>query len=740
MKNKKKNTNISFCEERLKKLKIKKSDITVKVFPIDYPPCEIELLTEDKDDNIIIHYIGPDGQPALFDKKGKLIEFTRKRLKHVNGKQKYSQPPKSGISTFITPGIIRKYKEQKQIDTLFITEGEFKAIAGDIKLGLDIIGISGIHNYIDKERNDLDEYIKDIIEKFKIKNIVLLFDADCLNVEYQKDRDLYKRPNLFYSAVKRFKEYTKLLNIDVYFSHIHPKYQEIAKGLDDLIILKGTDINLLKKELYKFNVGTGKYIQCLNISENSIGKLRAYFGIDSVENFYLKYQTTIQEEVFIYHGSKYQHDGKKLKILRHTDAELYLRVVCDYFRRCYIKTSKGDVIQVLKKWRKGEIIQDFIKKGVSDFFDQIEKYDGFCNIPDNTQTYKRKHIITDEKGREAYNYNLYEPLNIIPVEGSITTTINFIKHITNNENKTGEEKIGDKYTLLLDYLTLLYKNPTQIVPVLCLVSKEQRTGKTTFLNWMKEIYKANAVILGISEFKMDFNAHYATKYLIMIDETSIDLENRKDKERIKKISTQKSIMLQFKGSDLYEIDYTGNLIMCSNNEDNFIPLEKEDIRFFILKLPSVGKEDPDFLEKLTLEIPAFIYSLSNRNIFHPKETRAWFNYKHIITEQFEKIHEMTKPLLVQDIEEFVKDKFEEFPDINEFYINGKRLLREINEISKYRYSKRQITRYLKNEKDMMTQKKGRYPYLISLNDSSSFTNEDDIIGTPFLFKRSEWID
>ena len=55
--------------------------------------------------------------------------------------------------------------------------------------------------------------------------------------------------------------------------------------------------------------------------------------------------------------------------------------------------------------------------------------------------------------------------------------------------------------------------------------------------------------------------------------------------------------MQPKGIDTTEIDYFGKLIMCSNNENNFIPLEESDIRFFIIKVKKFEQEDPDFLDK-----------------------------------------------------------------------------------------------------------------------------------------------
>lgn len=140
--------------------------------------------------------------------------------KDASGKehtQRYSQPPKSGVFTYITPGMVEMYKSNKPIKTLFIVEGEFKAIAGDVA-GLPIIGIGGIQNIKDKENNEIDFYVKEILERLKPENVVLLFDADCLTIKYAENTDLSVRLKNFYTAVMSFKELLKPFDTDFYFA------------------------------------------------------------------------------------------------------------------------------------------------------------------------------------------------------------------------------------------------------------------------------------------------------------------------------------------------------------------------------------------------------------------------------------------------------------------------------------------------------------------------------------------
>lgn len=683
----------SYCSERLKMYKISEEQNKIQVHEIDYPVQSIPIFYPDDNDNIKIKYISPEGKILKYESNGKLKDFERIRYKNPNGKGKYNQPYKSGVFPFIPPAIIQKFRAEDKIKTLFVTEGEFKSFVMSIN-GFDSVGIGGIQNYIDKHKNDLDQYLKQIIEVCSVENIVLLFDADCLTVKYEPEKDLYKRPNSFYTAVKNFKEFTKPLNVDVYFSHLLPAFENVAKGIDDLIINDNTNLEILRQELNNFSVGNDrKYIFTINISENSISKLREYFGINNVNKFYEKYSHIIQENEFFYFRSKYQYINDELKLIKHGDADLFIRIGVDYFKHVAVINAKNGYEIVLKKWQIGEITRDYVNNGVKDMFNQIQKYDAFCNIPNNTEDYKRVYSINFDDGKISKNYNLYEPFTIEGKEGSLDNTLKYLLHLTGNENVNYELKLGDKFTILLDYLTILFQKPTHILPVLVLVSEEQQTGKTTLFDLLKEIYKTNAVILSDDEFKMSFNAHYSTKFLLMVDESSTD--KKRDKERIKKLATSKKIFVQYKGADLFEIDYYGKLMIAGNDENDLLPLVKEDVRFFVLKVPILNIVDAYFIDKLINEIPAFIHFLKHRTIFHPKESRAWFKDKYIITEQALKIIEYTKPIIEKDIEECVKNYFEDY-QVNEFNCDIETLTELINSKAKYKHATQEIRKKLKD--------------------------------------------
>ena len=738
----------SYLQSRLNEAGIKPEDNIFRIgFQEELTKREDLLFTEDKSHNLLIRYIDLVGDQVYYDKKGKQKEFFRTRFKNPTSNMKYFQPKGTEMYMYWTPSIIHKYQRKEKIKTLFITEGEIKAFVGHLK-GLDIAGIGGIHNFSDKAKNRILPELEELINTCNIRNIVLLFDADCLTVTYKEDKDLYTRPNSFYSAIKRFKELTESLDVDVYFSHILQKHEHEAKGLDDLINHSDTNIEQLIDELHLLSAGNRKkYVHTISISENSISTLRKYFGISTVKKFYSKYSSILQEHTFIYQGSQYHHDGEKLIFEKHKDSDLFVRIGCDYFKRISKIDTRGNIVETLKKWKVTEIKRDYNSK----FTDQIQKCDEFCNIPDNSENYKRVFTLSDT----VQNYNLYEPLNHKIIEGEFKNTELFLKHLfrpnikkddnssSGSSNSSSSSEYGDPYTIALDYLTILYQQPQQLLPILCLVSKEQGTGKTTFLKWLKAIYQSNATILGNAEFKLDFNTHYISKVLIMVDESFIDLDKKSEKERIKKLATSTTQFYHPKGIDATEIDYYGKLIMCSNNENNFIQLEKSDVRFFVVKVLPFEKEDPDFFDKLVEEIPAFLYYLRNREMVHPKTTRAWFATEHLITDQFNEIIKHTRGRLENDIREYIEDILLTH-SISSYKIDATRLTKAINEQSKYKHSVADIRAFLKTECDLKPLKPQRYKIPTSVPDVSSHDELsvfwEDANGRPYEFFKEDWID
>jgi hypothetical protein len=317
----------------------------------------------------------------------------------------------------------------------------------------------------------------------------------------------------------------------------------------------------------------------------------------------------------------------------------YLRIGIDYYKIIELPLASGDTTKIIKPWSKTTIDEHH---GKDYRIKQIKKYDSQCLIPDHLN-YKREVNRDTEKGINGA-YNLYEPIPWKPQKGDFNNTMNFLKHI-----------FGDQLTIGLDYLTVIFRYPTQLLPILCLVSNQRNTGKTTFLNWLKTIYQANMTINTNEDFRNQFNSGWASKLVIGVDEVLLD--KKEDAERIKNLSTTRTIKSEAKGKDKVEQEFFGKFILCSNNETDFIKIPPDEIRFWVRKIPTLEKENIHMVKQLKKEIPAFLEFLQNKNIQTPNEHRQWFRPQLIFTEALRLIKSKGTSQLERELKNLLEDEF-----------------------------------------------------------------------------------
>ena len=389
---------------------------------------------------------------------------------------------------------------------------------------------------------------------------------------------------------------------------------------------------------------------------------------------------------------------------------LYLRIGTDYYKKVQQPLFSGDTFNTLNKWKKGEIITDEGKE----YLDGIKKYDGFCNIPSHTDYQKEINHF----------YNEYEELDFKLEEGSYVKTELYLKHI-----------FGDHYSLGLDYLSILWKYPTQILPILCLVSNERNTGKTTFLKWLKFIFQGNMTINKNEDFRSRFNSDWSSKLIVSVDEVLLD--KKEDSERIKNLSTASSYKTESKGVDKVESFFFGKFILCSNNEENFIYVDDKEIRYWVLKVPSFKTEEPDLLEVLKNEIPFFVNFINKRKIISGKKTRMWFTKEQIHTEALNKLIKGKKSSLSSELKEILKDEFVKF-EVDELKYSAGDLVQLLFK-NNVRIRLSEVTEVLKNsfELESTNGSYSKYHLAIMPKDNTYITEKTTWKGRYYTFIKSE---
>ena len=676
------------------------------------------IFREDKDGNLIIPYFNLYGHVLTAHQNGNKWSgpFERIRLKvprlDKDGKEvKYESPYKSGNFIYFPPEIIMKFRSRIEIDTLIITEGEKKAVRG-CKAGLDVVGVSGIHNFYNDETKQLHVHLVHLLKRCQVKKVFFLTDADTLILKYRVDRDLSTRPNLFFSAWRNFREAILMemetrketLSLrDVYVGCIRPEHVDSGKGLDDFLSPKSpARIEAFKEGLKALGYENSSFISVAVL--DGTNRLQQLIGLKSAQNFFEVYRDFIGNQEFRYKSNNYQwNEGdEKLELLSHNDLKLFMRIGCDYFKTVRIPSKEGQMEESIKKWKKDEINADYGKH----FVTQIPKYDAWCNVPDNSTAYKRIHNGC---------FNLYNPIPHPVAEGSIRFTLMFLKHLFQGQATAENDIPGDPFTVALDYLTIMYRFPMQKLPVICLVSPENKTGKSTFAWWLRDIYGGNATVIDNERFKQSFNSHYITKFIIAIDEGFLDVDKRAEKERLKKLATDEKQYLEFKGADVQEVDFFAKIIICSNEADSLMKIDDGEVRWFVVRVPTFQasgmKEDPDLREKMRSEIPAFLHFLAHRKIAHPKESRMWIHEQYIMTDQLRTIIENTRNRVERVVEGVICEMFRTYK-VNSFYMDIVSLLQIIKRDgeSKYAIDQLEIKKFLKEKKGMQPTEPRRLRY------------------------------
>jgi len=393
----------------------------------------------------------------------------------------------------------------------------------------------------------------------------------------------------------------------------------------------------------------------------------------------------------------------------------YVRIGTEYFFKGYTLTAKKEKVPVLTKWKSSIINSDY---GIVKYWKLlVPKYIGFVNVPINGKGYKRDIGGNDQPFQY---YNLYEEINHKPLPGNYEKTLLFLKHI-----------FGNYIDVALDYITILYRYPTQNLPSLCLVSRERKTGKSTFLKWLGFIFGGNSIRVGNEDLTGNFNSHWVSKLIIGVDESFI--EQQQTLEKIKRLVTDDTILIENKGKDKWAIDFYGKFILLSNNETNFVQIPTEENRFFVIKVPHIEDEDPQLLDTLQSEIPAFLNWIETRSIVYENKSRLWFEPSVYETEALRKVVVSSRSKVEKAMLNYFNEVYDHLDELkgNEaknipVYVTPKLLAKEIqSELKNYSGLHYEVEKVLKENWNLEPQDPARKTFhqIVSEYSDVEKTNE-----------------
>lgn len=624
---------------------------TLKKFPFKIFTCGKEGI------DILVYSI--TAQKIVFAKEGsrykindyKITRLHTPKINKDGQEQKYYIPKGVPVNPFFPPSLLQKFEAKQTIDVLYLTEGYFKAFKASLH-NIDCVGLPSITCLKNKETGELHEDVLLLIKECNVKRVVWLQDGDCRDISTKQLNwkqvvngretnvvpNLSQRPSNFFTSVQSFYNLTsKLENVERFFSHVDSvNIAGKPKGLDDLLIALPNEVTDIVNELQSFNKQKEQltYTVRFNITYG-LSKVQKYFLLDDVTLFYLHHvelHPSLKEKEFKFYGSTYKYSEKENKCLIQIprDADRFKRIGDTYYEKQIKPDHLGSYYEILDPRDKTTITDDFGKE----ILKHIEKYKGFVNIPNH---------INYQPVIDGF-YNKYSPIPHELEDGEYTQSIEFLKHIFGEDKiQINETKTVERWEMGLDYLTILYKHPTHILPILSLVSEARQTGKTKFLEWVCYLFGENAIVIGNQDLENKFNRHWNGKLIIGVDETKID--KHIVLERVKALSTSSFTIDEGKGKDQAKVPFFGHFILNSNNVNNFAHIDENEIRFWVIEVPTVKKRNVDLLVDLKEEAPAFLSFLSRREIICPRMERHWFETRLLRTDALKRIIDHSKPTI-----------------------------------------------------------------------------------------------
>jgi hypothetical protein len=284
-------------------------------------------------------------------------------------------------------------------------------------------------------------------------------------------------------------------------------------------------------------------------------------------------------------------------------------------------------------------------------------YDGVVNIPSHGSKYVEEVVTKDRNGCKLIWKNLYNNVSWEEQEGTFEATLKIIKHIFGQGQLLYKGTSIDEWELGLDYLQLLWSNPTQKLPILACVSKERNTGKSTLFDYMRVLFQQNAKQIREQDFMSEFSSYMATSLLLVAEEFT--LKNMPLLQKLKNMVTSPKMPYRAMHKNTTEVDSFIHVGITSNSLEDFTCLDDDEVRFWVREIPVLqkGTLDLDILKKAVDEIPAFIYFLNRRKMTTQRDSRAWFDFQLIKTEALQKVLALSKSEIQKEIEFFLRETF-----------------------------------------------------------------------------------
>ena len=339
---------------------------------------------------------------------------------------------------------------------------------------------------------------------------------------------------------------------------------------------------------------------------------------------------------------------------------MFVKVKDEYLQRIARKDAKtGSITICYEPRRVAELKDEYGSKFVKD----ITRFHGWVTEPGHTD-YTRTVEYWHEKILYRF-FNRYQPPPYTAKEFEIPAAFKsapdtydleqiqeikhsarFLKHLFRTERELN---------VALDMIALKWTQPRTKIRSLALVSSEEGTGKSTFIDWMLKIFGQNATKTEIQRMTDNFNALMSGKVIVGIEETKDEKGNVEN--RLKDLITGYETVTRRMYQEAVVEENFAWYIFASNHEDSFMKVGANTTRFFVVKVTPIETIDPDFVEKLYREIPYFLHFIERRGTVYPKEDRLWHRQDLVENEALNRLRQSSKDVVQQNMEELLQSIF-----------------------------------------------------------------------------------
>lgn len=230
-----------------------------------------------------------------------------------------------------------------------------------------------------------------------------------------------------------------------------------------------------------------------------------------------------------------------------------------------------------------------------------------------------KGIIFDPAKPGEINgyYNLWKGFKKEPIKGDASK---YWDHVRENICSNDE----NAYRFVRKWLAFIFQHPDKVHTALVLCGS-QGVGKNSFVEPLGILLGTHYVLLSsLAELVSNFNFHLKNAVIIHANEALWGGDKR-DIGTIKAMITEQTCLIEGKGKDRIMVRNFKHFLF-SSNEEWPVHLDRDDRRFFVLRVSEAHKEDDEYFAAIQQELnqggyEALLYDLLNEDFigFNPRK-------------------------------------------------------------------------------------------------------------------------